>query len=145
MNEKLKLRLEIFRQWEHEDFYKGEAMGCVSKRTSSEMYDLINDLEKEVYSVQRKSGLFLGTRELEIGDVIQYRYPDKMEKLGYGVIEGVVVFENGCFVVKEIYFDGYLWTDMDRRPQLLYDWLRDNPCKYAGNINENAAHVKTVG
>ena len=141
MNEKLKLRLEIFRQWEYEDFHEGEAMGFVSKRTASEMYGLINDLEKDVYSVQRKSGLFLGTRELEIGDVIQYRYPDKMEKFGYGVVEGVVVFENGCFVVKEIDFDGYLWTDMDIRPQLLYDWLRDNPCKYTGNI---ASYVKTV-
>ncbi len=83
------------------------------------------------------TGSKLKGRELYTKDVIQFRYRDGCEPGGYGCCAGVIEFENGAFVVKEIGFKYYDWKNEDKRPTLLYDWVKFNRCKYIGNICED--------
>lgn len=48
MDLKLKTKLEMFRNTEHENFYNGSSkgMGTISTNTADEMYELINELER---------------------------------------------------------------------------------------------------
>jgi len=48
MDLKLKTKLEMFRNTEHENFYNGSSkgMGTISSNTADEMYELINELER---------------------------------------------------------------------------------------------------
>jgi len=88
------------------------------------------------------TGFKLKGRELYTKDVIQFRYSDKIEPAGYGYCTGVIEFENGAFVVKEIAFKNYYWKSEDQRPALLYDWLRNHRCKYLGNVLESKELLK---
>jgi len=81
------------------------------------------------YQVTTKTGLKdCDNRPLYEGDLIVFCYEDYSEPDEFIDIIGKIVFENGAFVVKEISFDNYDWNDESRRPELLYTWLKDNPC-----------------
>ena len=103
-----------------------------SKQTNSP-----DNYEVDPKTVSQFTGLKLKGQKLYAKDVIQFRYEDKCEPGGYGYCTGVIEFENGAFVVKEIGFKYYNWKDNMERPELLYDWLKDNRCKYIGYILEN--------
>lgn len=62
------------------------------------------------------------------GDAIYFNYPDKAEQSGFATIVATVVFENGAFVAKEVNFTGYDWNEASLRPELLYDWIKDEKC-----------------
>jgi hypothetical protein len=63
------------------------------------------------------------------GDRIGYSYPDKVEELGYVSCEGIVTFENGCFVVKQ---EGFDYEKADLPPFTLHEWLMDDDCEVVG-------------
>jgi len=63
------------------------------------------------------------------GDRIRYSYPDKVEELGYGRCEGIVTFENGCFVVKQ---EGFDYEGKGEKPSTLHEWLMDDDCEVVG-------------
>jgi hypothetical protein len=76
----------------------------------------------------KKSGLTdINGEPLSAGDHIRFTYPDECEPEGFGEVIARVVFENGAFVAKEIHFEHYNWNTSNR-PELLYDFLRDNLC-----------------
>ena len=76
-------------------------------------------------NLPRPTGLKIGKTELIEGDTIRFRDYDAV--VGHDYITGVIVFENGCFVVKEPNFEHYDWKG--NRPGLLYDCLKENRCK----------------
>ena len=104
---------------------------------NSKQTDSPDNYEVDPETVTQFTGLKLKGQKLYTKDVIQFRYKDNMEPTGYGYCTGVIEFENGAFVVKEIGFKHYDWENESQRPDLLYDWLKDNRCKYIGNILEN--------
>lgn len=67
-------------------------------------------------------------RKLYEGDTIAYTYTDSCEPNGIGTNEGVIVFENAAFVVKEPSYKGYDWRFESTRPFLLWEWLLNNRC-----------------
>lgn len=87
--------------------------------------------------IMQFAGFALDDCELYAKDIIRFKYEDRIEETGFGYCTGVIEFENGCFVVKEIGFEHYDWNNEDQRPALLYDWLKDNDCEYVGNVFEN--------
>lgn len=113
---------------------QGKLCCCYSDKTFGEW--------KIDYKVVLFTGFKLKGRELYTKDVIQFSYKDKIEIIGYGYCTGVIEFENGAFVVKEISFKHYDWKNEDQRPILLYDWLRNHRCKYLGNVLESKELLK---
>ena len=113
---------------------QGQLCCCYSDKTFGEW--------KIDYKTVLFTGFKLKGRELYTKDVIQYKYKDKCEPGGYGYYTGVIEFENGAFVVKEIGFKNYDWKSEHQRPTLLYDWLRNNRCKYLGNVLESRDLLK---
>jgi uncharacterized phage protein (TIGR01671 family) len=65
------------------------------------------------------------------GDIIEEKYLDSVEPLGYGLTKLIVCFENGCYVAKQIGFD---YINSNCKPLELY---RFDDCKVIGNIYEN--------
>lgn len=104
---------------------------------NSEQTDSPDNYEVDLKTVTQFTGFKLKGRELYAKDIIQFRYRDKVELGGYGYCTGVIEFENGAFAVKEIGFKFYSWKNNMQRPDLLYNWLKYNRCKYIGNILEN--------
>ena len=109
---------------------------------NSEQTDSPDNYEVDPETVTQFTGLKLKGQKLYTKDVIQFRYEDKCEPGGYGYCTGVIEFENGAFVVKEIGFKYYNWKDNMQRPDLLFKWLKDDRCKYIGNIYENPNILK---
>ena len=70
--------------------------------------------------------------ELYDGDCIKFRYVDRQEPTGYGECGGVISFEQGCFVVREIGFD---YEAKGETPDILKNWLKDNSCLKTGHNN----------
>lgn len=70
------------------------------------------------------------------GDIIQFKYDDAAEELGYGLITGTVLFIDGCFRCSELGFD---YDRKKELPMTLIEWLDDN-CIIIGNIHQNT-HV----
>ncbi len=87
----------------------------------------------------RPTGLKIGKTELIEGDTIRFKYKDHIEPGGFGYIYGVIVFENGCFVVKEPNFKHYNWAINLTRPDLLYNWLKLNRCKIVKPLKNGRA------
>jgi len=75
------------------------------------------------------TGLYINNTELKQGDLIGYTVEDPCEKSGEVLISGNIHFENGAFVVKSPDFKHYNWDDTERRPDLLYDWLKEDGIK----------------
>jgi hypothetical protein len=92
------------------------------------------------------SGLKINGTEVGEGDTIIYAYEDSMEiaynqpiilkaytasfgEDGWGYCIGKVVFENGCFVVKEYSYHNYDWSKQGQKPGLLYEWITENQCE----------------
>lgn len=67
------------------------------------------------------------------GDIIQFKYDDAAEELGYGLITGTVLFIDGCFRCSELGFD---YDRKKELPMTLIEWLDDN-CIIIGNIHQN--------
>ena len=76
------------------------------------------------------TGMNLDDQPLFRGDVIQFKYYDNMEPSGFGICEGVIEFENGCYVVKHPDFK----YSEDSPPDTLYRWLKDEKCEKVGNV-----------
>jgi uncharacterized phage protein (TIGR01671 family) len=70
-------------------------------------------------------------REIFEGDLISFQYEDKLEEKGFGICEGIIVYENGCFLVKQ---KDFIYTK--ENPISLNEWLSDNDCQIIGNIHE---------
>lgn len=64
-------------------------------------------------------------KEIYEGDLIYYEYDDRAEETGKGICVGMVVFENGCFVVKQPNFD---YEKANEKPFTLHKWLTDDEC-----------------
>ena len=71
--------------------------------------------------------------EIYEGDIIQFKYDDAAEELGYNWITGIVSFIGGCFRCSELGFDYDLKKEL---PMTLLEWL-DDSCTIIGNIYEN--------
>jgi hypothetical protein len=97
--------------------------------TDETRYEFKKALEADA-KLKRFSGLTdsKGTPIYE-GDRIRYSYTDKAEELGYGRCEGIVTFENGCFVVKQ---EGFDYEKADLPPFTLHEWLMDDDCEVVG-------------
>ena len=67
------------------------------------------------------------------GDIIQFKYDDAAEELGYGLITGTVLFIDGCFRCSELGFD---YDRKKELPMTLIEWL-DDSCIIIGNIHQN--------
>lgn len=65
--------------------------------------------------------------------IIEYEYQDECYKGGVAKCVGVVVYEHGCYVVKEP-GSNYEYE----RPALLRDWLEDEECRIIGNLFDNS-------
>lgn len=80
---------------------------------------------------------FSGEKDIENNNInenhiIEFEYADECEPEHRGKCVGAVVFENGCFVVKE---PGSNYEC--ERPALLRDWLEDEECRIIGNLFDN--------
>ena len=72
-------------------------------------------------------------KEIYEGDIIQFKYDDKAEELGYNWITGIVSFIGGCFRCSELGFD---YASKGELPMTLEEWLTDN-CVIIGNMYQN--------
>jgi uncharacterized phage protein (TIGR01671 family) len=70
-------------------------------------------------------------REFFEGDSISFQYEDKLDEKGFGICEGIIVYENGCFLVKQ---KDFIYTK--ENPISLNEWLSDDDCQIIGNIHE---------
>lgn len=73
----------------------------------------------------------INNKEIFENFLIQFEYEDDCLPAGKGKCIGVVVFENGCFVVKE---PGSNYEC--EKPLTLAEWLEDE-CTIVGNIFDN--------
>ena len=73
----------------------------------------------------------INNKEIFENHLIQYEYEDECLPTGRGKCTGVVVFEKGCFVVKE---PGSNYEC--EQPLTLAEWLEDD-CTIIGNIFDN--------
>lgn len=82
-------------------------------------------LEEGQFEPLQFTGFLLNKQEIYEGDKLQFKYEDKVEEEGFGIVEVIVTFENGCFVVKEPGFD---YEGNHETPETLFDWLKNNEC-----------------
>ena len=73
-------------------------------------------------------------KKLYESDIIEFTYKDEQEETGFGKCKGIIEFENGCFIVKEI---GFKYNYSTNYPMTLHEWLTDDLCELIGSKFEN--------
>lgn len=118
-----------YRAWEHD-----RKIICYGYET------YISDAEQNKYPLMQFTGLLdKNGKEIFEGDIIQFRYNDKCEELGYETVNAVVEFERGMFVCKEIGFD---YEGKKELPMSLYEFMQGEEITIVGNIFENSELLK---
>ena len=105
-----------------------------------EMVSVDHILQSPEFEVMQFTGLLdKNGKEIFEHDVIQFRYNDKCEELGYGTVNAVVEFERGMFVCKQIGFD---YEGKKELPMSLYEFMQGEEITIVGNIFENPELLK---
>ena len=97
--------------------------------------DFVNDFNKKGMIWMQYTGMRdRDGKEIYEGDIISFVYQDTAEETGEGTCVGIVVFEDGCFNVRQPGFD---YKKTKEIPFDLHTWLIDDPCFIIGNIHQN--------
>ena len=117
----------------------GWVEGCLIKywKPNNDCYVGIMGWKGDHFEVHSETvGQFTGLkdkngRKFFEGDIISFQYEDKIEEKGFGICDGIIVHENGCFLVKQKDF-----IYKKENPISLNEWLSDDDCQIIGNIHE---------
>ena len=118
--------------WIYGDLVRFNEKSCIHSLDENgyHRYTVNSETVGQFTGLQDKNG-----KDIFEGDIIHFKYWDKVAEKGFDYVVGEVVFENGGFYVKENF--PYTYEDEMSSPDSLNNWLKSENCYITCNIHYN--------